>query len=214
MHIFAKELSKLTVGIEQEFFRIERKNGWAAGCINGLIAGTAVGLVAWLVTALEGKQEGNLLLFACLGSSSASMVFAPLAKSNSLRTIIIAYLIASLVCVVLYPFRDASWFPLPLQCFVAVTLPIAIMRLSDAMHPAAVGSAMAFIIFDRKIESLLLLLLAILGLLTLVKMLAYIYLEELEFRRFPREFSRRYYGTEMTVSIEQDTNDDPQPGIG
>ena len=94
MHIFAKELSKLTGGIEQELFRIEQKNGWAAGCINGLIAGTAVGLVAWLVKSLDGQQEGNLLLFACLGSSSASMVFAPLAKSNSLRTIIVAYLIA------------------------------------------------------------------------------------------------------------------------
>ena len=214
MHIFAKELSKLTGGIEQEFFRIERKNGWAAGCINGLIAGTAVGLVAWLVSSLEGQQEGNLLLFACLGSSSASMVFAPLAKSNSLRTIVVAYLIASLVCVVLFFINNVADFRLPLQCFVAVSLSITLMRLSDAMHPAAVGSAMAFIIYDRKIESLLLLLLAILGLLTLVKMLAYIYLEELEFRHFPREFRRTYYGTERTVSVEQHANDEPKPGIG
>lgn len=214
MHIFAKEISKLTGGIEQEFFRIERKNGWAAGCINGLIAGTAVGLVAWLVTALDVQQESNLLLFACLGSSSASMVFAPLAKSNSLRTIIAAYLIASLVCVVLYFINEAADFPLPLQCFVAVTLSITIMRLSDAMHPAAVGSAMAFIIYNREIKSLLLLLLAILGLLILVKMLAYIYLEELEFRRFPREFRRAYYGTELLVSVEQNAGDEPTTGVG
>lgn len=215
MHIFAKELSRLADEIEQEFFRIERENSWAAGFINGLIAGAAVGLVAWLVTAIEGESRGtgDMLLFACLGSSSASMVFAPLARSNSLRTIVIAYVIASLVCLVLFPIRDEALFPLALQCFLAVTLSISAMRLCDAMHPAAVGSAMAFIIYDRTIARLLLLLLAILGLLTLVKMLAYIYLEPLEFRQFPREFRRSYYGTEMTLSVERE-DDRPSETAG
>ena len=135
-------------------------------------------------------------------------VFAPLAKSNSLRTIIIAYLIASLVCVVLYPVRDASFFPLPLQCFLAVTLSISAMRMCDAMHPAAVGSAMAFIVLEREIANLLLLLMAIIGLLTLVKMLAYIYLEELEFRNFSREFRRSFYGKEVLMSVENSDEDD------
>ena len=210
MRIFTKELSKLAENVEQEFFRIERENSWAACTINGLIAGAAVGLVAWLVTATASgeQQEGNLLVFACLGSSSASIVFAPMAKSNSLRTIIIAYIVASLVCVVLYPVRDASFFPMPLQCFLAVTLSISVMRLCDAMHPAAVGSAMAFIVLERKVAHLLLLMIAIIGLLTLVKMLAYIYLEELEFRQFSREFRRSFYGKEVLMSVESNGEDD------
>lgn len=207
MHIFHKELARLADGLEQEFFRIERENSWAACVINGLIAGAAVGLVAWLVQAGHGAQDGDLLVFACLGSSSASMVFAPTAKSNSLRTIVIAYVLATLICVLLYPLQDANWFGLPLQCFVAVTASISLMRMCDSMHPAAVGSAMAYVIFHRTIESQLLLLLAIVGLLTLVKMLAYIYLEELEFRQFPREFRRSYYGKELLVSVEDDEDD-------
>ena len=130
------------------------------------------------------------------------------AKSNSLRTIIIAYIVASLVCVVLYPVRDASFFPMPLQCFLAVTLSISVMRLCDAMHPAAVGSAMAFIVLERKVAHLLLLMIAIIGLLTLVKMLAYIYLEELEFRQFSREFRRSFYGKEVLMSVESNGEDD------
>ena len=60
---------------------------------------------------------------------------------------------------------------------------------------------MAFIIYDRNIQSVLLLLLAILGLLTIVKMLAYVYLEDLQFKTFWKEFRREYHGPEMTVTV-------------
>lgn len=202
-HVMATPLSRLAGDLEQTFFRIERANSWQAAGINGLIAGAAVALVAWLMTTLE---EGDLLLFACLGSSAASVVFAPLAKANSLRTIVSAYIIASIVCLMLYPVHQREWLPIPLQCFFAVAIPIAIMRRTDTMHPAAIGSALSFIIYDRPPQILALLLLAIVGLLTIVKVLAYIYLEDLTFRKFPREFRRDYYGQELlvTMSSEQD----------
>ena len=81
----AAPLTKLANDLEQSFFRIEKANSWQAAAVNGTIAGAAVALVAWLITTVE---EGDLLLFACLGSSAASVVFAPLAKANSLRTIV------------------------------------------------------------------------------------------------------------------------------
>ena len=132
-------------------------------------------------------------------------VFAPLNKANSLRTIVAAYAIAAGVCLLLFPIHQQGWLPLPLQCFLAVCLPVAAMRWSDSMHPAAIGSAMSFIIYDRDPKTLLLLLLAIVGLLTIVKVLAYIYLEELEFRQFGREFRRDYYGRELTITIVPET---------
>ncbi len=46
------------------------------------------------------------------------------------------------------------------------------------------------------------LMMAILGLLTIVKILAYMYLEELEFKHFGREFRRQYYGKEVLVTVE------------
>ncbi|MCP4174692.1 MAG: HPP family protein [Fuerstiella sp.] len=199
-HIIVAPLKKLANDLEQTFFRIERANSWQAAVVNGVIAGAAVALVAWLITTLE---EGDLLLFACLGSSAASVVFAPLAKTNSLRSIVAAYMITSVVCVVLSPVHDNEWLPLPLQCFLAVAIPISVMRLTDTMHPAAIGSALAFIIYDRPPQLLLMLLLAIVGLLTVVKVLAYAYLEELTFRTFGREFRRSYYGREMLVTIVQ-----------
>ncbi len=203
MHIMAAPVTKLAKDLEQSFFRMERANSWQAAVVNGVIAGSAVALVAWLMTSLE---EGDLLLFACLGSSAASVVFAPLAKTNSLRSIVSAYVITSVVCVLLYPLHVYQWVSIPVQCFLAVALPISIMRLSDAMHPAAIGSALAFIIYDRPPQMLGLLLLAIVGLLAVVKVLAYIYLEDLTFRKFPCEFRRDYYGHELLVTITEDNN--------
>ena len=163
MHVFATGLAELAERVEQKFFRIERENRWAACLMNGLIAGIAVGVVAWLAMSAEENylalEEADLLLFACLGSSSASVVFAPVAKTNSLRSIILAYLVSAVVCLILFPLHRWRVFPLAVECFLAVTISIFLMRLIDAMHPAAVGSAMAFILFDRNIGSLVLLLL-------------------------------------------------------
>lgn len=197
-HVFTTPVTRLAHDIEQTFFRIEKANSWQAAVVNGVIAGAAVAIVAWLLTTLE---EGDLLLFACLGSSAASVVFAPLAKSNSLRTIVSAYLIASLACLALYPVHREGWLPIPWQCFLAVAVPIGLMRRTDTMHPAAIGSALAFIIYDRPPQMLAMLLLAIVGLLTIVKIMAYIYLEELTFRQFPCEFRREYYGREVLVTL-------------
>ncbi len=205
-HVVVAPLKKLAKDLEQKFFRIEQANSWQAAMVNGVIAGAAVALVAWLMTTLD---EGDMLLFACLGSSAASVVFAPLAKTNSLRSIVAAYMITSIVCVMLSPVHEHDWLPLPLLCFLAVAIPITLMRLTDTMHPAAIGSALAFIIYDRPPQLLVMLLLAIVGLLTVVKILAYAYLEELTFKTFGREFRRSYYGQEMLVTIVE-TKSEPQ----
>ena len=197
--IFAKEVANLAADVEREFFRIEKDNRLLAAAINGVIAGAAVGLVSWLVTTL---QEGDILLFACLGSSAASVVFAPLAKNNSLRSIFLAYVLSSAMCLLIYPLRNYDLLPVSGLCFLAVSGSIFLMRLFGAMHPAAIGSAMAFVIYSGDSRSVLLVLLAIIGLLTIVKILAYIYLEDLMFKYFHREFHRDYYGREAVVTIE------------
>ncbi len=199
--VLAAPWSRLAADVERTFYHIERERSGLAALINGAIAGAAVALVTWLVTAV---QEGDLLLFACLGSSAASIVFAPLSKANSLRTIVSAYLIAGAVCLLLFPIHRHTVLPIALQCFLAVCLPVAAMRLTDTMHPAAIGSALAFVIYDRAPQGVVLLLLAIVGLLTVVKLLAYIYLEDLEFRQFRKELRRDYYGQEVTVTLLPD----------
>ena len=196
--IVAHDWSTVAQHVEHTFFRIEREKRWLAGLVNGIIAGAAVALVAWLVTTL---QEGDLLLFACLGSSAASVVFAPISKTNSLRSIIVAYAISSLVCAVLFPIHALDVLPIPLMCFASVSLSVTLMRVLDTMHPAAIGSALAFVIYDRNIQSLLMLMLAVIGLLAIVKMLAYVYLEDLEFRTFWKEFHRDYHGRELTLTV-------------
>ena len=199
-HILSASWTRLAHDVEHAFFRIERENRFLSAAINGSIAGAAVALIAWLVSTL---QAGDVLLFACLGSSAASVVFAPLAKNNSLRSIFGAYMIAAAVCFALAPLEHQEILPLPLPllCFLAVFLPIVLMRLAGCMHPAAIGSALAFIIFERDIKSVLMLLLAIVGLLTVVKVLVYLYLEDLVFRDFGKEFRREFYGKELTVTV-------------
>ena len=209
--VFTRGLSRVAETIEREFYRIEKENRWLSSLINGLIAGLAVGIVSYLF------QERDLLLFACLGSSAASVVFDPLSRRNSLRVILIAYLIALAASAAIYPIHSADLAPLSVQCFLAVSISIALMRLFDAPHPAAVGSALAFILFDRNLASLAMLSLAILGLLTVVKILAYIYLEELQFRFFAKEFHRDYYGKEIRVTVVREpiesNQSEPRAGV-
>lgn len=200
-HVFAKPLTKLARDVEESFFRIERENRVLSATFNGIIAGASVALVAWMV---QGLEEGDILLFACLGSSASAVVFAPLARTNSLRTIVTAYVIAAVVCIGLTPIHQNQWLPIPFQCALAVAIPVVLMRLMDALHPAAIGSALAFIIQDRPLRDLSMLMLAILGLLTIVKVLAYIYLQDLEFKKFGYEFRRDYYGREVLVTVEPD----------
>jgi CBS-domain-containing membrane protein len=192
-------LLSMASSIEQEFFRIEREDRWLAAAINGVIAGLAVGLVAWLA------EESEPLLFACLGSSAAAVVFAPLAKVNSLRSILASYVAAALISLALIPVRKTAALPLPFECFLAVTLCVFSMRMLDALHPSAIGSAMAFIIYERNAQSLLMLILLILALLTVVKVLAYVYLEELRFKDFHREFRRDYYGRELLLTVQPES---------
>lgn len=49
-HVMAAPLTKLANDLEQSFFRIERANSWQAAAVNGMLAGAAVPLVAWLIT--------------------------------------------------------------------------------------------------------------------------------------------------------------------
>lgn len=201
IHVFARELAGLADRIEKQFFKVERESRLLSSLINGVMAGAAVAMVAWLMATVEGGEERNLLLFACLGSSAAAVVFTPLSQSNSLRSIVISYVSSAIVCAILYPLHERALLSLTVECFLAVTLTTSMIRLAGTLHPAAVGAALAFILYDRDIRSLMLLLLAIIGLLTIVKMLVYIYREELTFRDFHREFRRSFYGEEMTLTV-------------
>lgn len=200
-HILVTRWTRLARDIQNSFSRIEKTNPWLSGLINGSIAGAAVAIIAWLVSR---SSEGDFLIFACLGSSAASVVFAPLARSNSLRSIVVAYLVSSGTCIFIFWLRQWGLLPLTMQCFLAVAIPVALMRITDAMHPAAIGNALAFLIYARDIRSLSLLLAAVLTLLTIVKILVYIYRKDLELRNFVREFTFEFYGLETVVTVTND----------
>lgn len=199
-HVFAREMAHLAERIERQFFRIEKSSPFGSSLINGIIAGIAVAVVVWLMSTIE-FEERNVLLFACLGSSAAAVVFSPLSRNNSLRSIVVSYLTSAGVCLLLYPIHQQQLLPIEAECFLAVGLTTFAMRLTDTLHPAAVGAALAFLIYNRDIRALMLLLLAIIGLLTIVKMLVYIYRQELTFRDFHREFRRDFYGDELTLTV-------------
>ena len=198
-HIFTDELSHLARSIELTFWRIERDSHSMRPILSGLIAGLAVAMVAWFYT------EGELLLFGCLGSSTASVVFAPRQRSNSLRVQSLAYAVAAMTSAILYPIHHhLVGLPVAAQCGLAVGLSVTAMRLLNVMHPAAVGGALSFVIYERNLLSLALLLGAIIAVLIIVKIFIYTYLEELEFKDFKLEFSRDYYGRELQVTVLPD----------
>ncbi len=194
-HLHIDEFHHLADSIERMFDRIEHTRPFLRSVISGAIAGLAVGVVAWLFAG------GEILLFACLGSSTAAAVFAPLSRNNSLRTQILAYLSAVAASLLLYPLTELGEMSVAVQCGLAVGASVFFMRWFGAMHPAAVGSALAFVLYDRSPLSLGFLMLAILTVLVLVKVFLYAYLEPLTFNNFHREFRRDYYGPEMRVTV-------------
>ncbi|QDU63619.1 hypothetical protein Pan216_45000 [Planctomycetes bacterium Pan216] len=200
VHII-ENLDRVSDSIATEIDSVEKRNPWFGGIINGLVAGGAVGFVAWATR--HAHHESAILLFGCLGSSSAAIVMAPLARVNSLRSVSIAYLIACAVSLAYYPLREFHQSLLPLHCFLIVTTAVVLARLLDAMHPSAVGAALAFVIYQRSLGTLVILFLMIECVLILIKVFAYLIMKDLHFRDFAKEFRREYYGKEILVSIAQ-----------
>ena len=107
------------------------------------------------------KQQ---LLFSSLASSAFLIYLDPKHPTNSIRTLIIAQMSASVIGYLFFLFTGPGYLSAALSMIVA----IAVMILAKAMHPPAVSSAMIFAFQYSKPDTLMLFLFAVLLLVILV----------------------------------------------
>lgn len=163
---------------------------------HAIIAGLGVAIVSFFFQI----SVQTIFLLACMGSSAALIMLHPKKKSNSLRTVGLAYLTAFLVSYIIWlvgkkiALIDA--FNGPLSMFLVVAISFLVMVVLDIFHAPAIGGALGFVLEGQDVNELVLLFAAVVVMLYFLKFLQYMYKEELKIEHFLVEFTREHYGHE------------------
>ena len=152
------------------------------------------GLAVALVSILFRLSSDGLLLFASLGASAAVMGYFPKSRMNSVRTIVISYVLVILVSMVCLYLSNNFGLGLATMMFLAVFLSTSSMMFCDAFHPPAISASLGFMLMTAAPFYLIIMLACVISLIVMIKFLYYIHLEELEVEEFVREFTKHHYG--------------------
>lgn len=107
------------------------------------------------------KQQ---LLFSSLASSAFLIYLDPKHPTNSIRTLIIAQLSASLIGYLIFLVTGAGY----LAAAISMILSIAVMIVTKAMHPPAVSTALIFAFQYKDMNVVMMFFLAVLLLVILI----------------------------------------------
>ena len=107
------------------------------------------------------KQQ---LLFSSLASSAFLIYVDPQHPTNSIRTLMIAQLSASVIGYLIYVMAGPGY----LSAAVSMILSIAVMIVTKAMHPPAVSTALIFAFQYKDVNVLMMFFLAVLLLAILI----------------------------------------------
>ncbi len=161
-------------------FLKKERTVWHKRFIPSLIAGIAVAIITFFFK----MTASNIVMFASLGASAAILTHKQVHKLTILRTTIISYLIALIVSLIV------SFLPIsfPIAALIVVTTTILGLYLFDVFHPPAISAALAFIMMKGGVWEDLVIFLAVIILLIIVKILAYMfYYEHLNLKRIFQE---------------------------
>lgn len=101
-----------------------------------------------------GKQE---IIFSSLASSAFLIYLDPKHPTNTIRTLLIAQLSASLIGYLVYFVVGAGYT----SAAISMVFSIAVMLLAKAMHPPAVSTALVFAFQHTKPHTLMMFVLAV-----------------------------------------------------
>lgn len=121
------------------------------------------GIIIAVLVLLEAFSKQQLL-FSSLASSAFLIYLDPKHPTNSIRTLLIAQLSASVIGYLIYLVAGAGY----LAAAVSMILSITVMILARAMHPPAVSTALIFAFQYKNVNVVLMFFLAVLLLTILV----------------------------------------------
>ncbi len=121
------------------------------------------GIIIAVLVLLEAFSKQQLL-FSSLASSAFLIYLDPRHPTNSIRTLMIAQLSASVIGYVVYLVAGAGYTAAAVSMVLAITL----MILTKAMHPPAVSTALIFAFEYKQVNTLMMFFLAVLLLAILI----------------------------------------------
>lgn len=122
---------------------MEKRRLWHNYFIPSLIAAIATATVAYVFE----KTLSGVILFASLGASAFILTNSKPEQLTSLKTTIIAYTIAVLISMLVYPLGSIFNITLSIQIFLLVFLVGIFLYTFNAIHPPAISGSLAFILF-------------------------------------------------------------------
>ncbi len=170
-----------------------KKRGVRKVLVHSIIAGLSVALLALFLT--KSLSQGGLILFASVAATAGVMCHFPKSKSNSLRSVILSYACAIIISILIWQGIQMYNTSLVLASFLAVFSVSVMFYIFDIFHPPAISAVMGFLLYnDQQLHHLLVLFVSLIGLLIILKLLWYIYAEELQIEHFVKEFTQKHYG--------------------
>lgn len=169
----------------RRFLKKERRI-WHKHFLPSLFAAISAALVAFLFK----ETISGVILFASLGASAFILTNAERHRLTILKTTIKAYMIAIVISLIIFPINLWLELHLSMQIFLLVFLVGISLYLADAVHPPAISGSLSFILFERSLIELLYLFLSIIVLLTLVRLMTYLYHSHLSLSEFFHEFRK------------------------
>lgn len=114
-------------------------------------------LIVLIVMFLVETLSQQRLLFASLASSAFLIYLDPLHGTNTVRTLVLAQMMAATIGFITYYVLGGGY----LAGGLAMVIAIAFMIILDAMHPPAVSTSLSFALKAGNIDNLLLFALAV-----------------------------------------------------
>ncbi|MGM5482820.1 MAG: HPP family protein [Nanobdellota archaeon] len=169
----------------RNFIKKERKI-WHKHFVPSLFAALSAAFVAFLFQ----KTISGVILFASLGASAFILTNAERHRLTMLKTTIKAYIIAIIISIIIYPLNQIFKLTLSTEIFLLVFFVGISLYLANAVHPPAISGSLSFILFERSLIELFYLFLSIIVLLTLVRIMTYIFNRNFKIKEFFHEFKK------------------------
>jgi len=132
----------------------------------------------------------NIILFGSVGASAAILTNSDSEHLIKLRTALIGYSLAILFSSIIFLFNRVLDLPLALNILLVI-FPVTLAQfLLNSFHPPAVGASLSFILLDKDINQLASLFITILVLLIIVRMITYVFSNNLSVEKFWDEFKK------------------------
>ncbi len=135
----------------------------------------------------------NVVLFASVGASAVILTHSTSHHLTKLHTTIVAYVLAIVISYSIFLINQIVPLHIAFNMFLVVFTVAFGLYYFDTFHPPAITAALSFILVEGSIVDLMFLFCAIIVLLVFIRLVTYIFSQNMSLKKFRREFSRNFH---------------------